>query len=414
MPAPTAQEIGVRLLRDIGVTSLDATSPANQPTPIEDGDTDDVAGVMTAAFQEMWEHMPAEGKQAEGGGWLNAPADVTVTVTLGSKTISALTTYAAWMLGCTIRIAGDDQDNALVSSTQLARPHAGTSGSKTATVFGDCILLDETIEHVISPLFLSNFGPLTMANSREEFMRLGQWPLGSFGSHYGNAWPYYLFTRKAVAAHPMSWIVEGAYDSSLDYLPRRIRFSPMPSAALSVGWISAMNPPRITAAMLATDSMVVTGTLSPDASGTYTRQGSYNGYPLYILEGTSDYFLFYHIGGTSLGYIIASVISAAAPATRFVPATAQTVAAGTYAAVSPSTGTATVKASTSATAVKLPIPNGRVESIYMGICRQRMTGLPQFKNEDAKPEIARQYKAAMDNLQNIRGGSGEMFAAYPR
>ena len=412
MSAPTAQEVGVRLLRDLGVTSLDPTSPANQPTPIEPGDTDDVAGVMTASFQEMWEHLPAEGKQQEGGGWLNAPTEVAVTVALGSRTISGLTTYAAWMLGCTIRIAGDEQDNALVSSTQLARPHAGTSGATTATVFGDCILLDETVEHVLSPVFLSNFGPLTMANSREEFMRLGQWPLGTFGSHYGNAWPYYLFTRKAVAAHPMSWIVEGAYDATLDYLPRRLRFSPMPSAALSVGWVSAVNPPRITAAMIGADTMIATGTLSPDATGTYLRSGDFGGYPLYVLAGASVHYL-YHNAAID-GYVLAATLSTAAVTNKWTPATVQLVAPGTYAAGGANTGTATVTASTGAAAVKLPIANGRVESLYMALCRQRLTGLPQFKNEDARAEIARQYRAAIESLQNIRGGSGEMTAVYPR
>ncbi len=45
-----------------------------------------------------------------------------------------------------------------------------------------------------------------------------------------------------------------------------------------------------------TDAVAVTGTLSPDATGTYTRQGSYGTYPLYVnfgSDGSDTFFLWY-------------------------------------------------------------------------------------------------------------------------
>ena len=58
--------------------------------------------------------------------------------------------------------------------------------------------------------------------------------------------PFYLYYRKPVA-RPWTWFIDAAYDQSLGYTQRRIRFSPMPDQAYSVAYIAGMNPPRVTA-----------------------------------------------------------------------------------------------------------------------------------------------------------------------
>jgi hypothetical protein len=41
------------------------------------------------------------------------------------------------------------------------------------------------------------------------------------------------------------------------------------------------------------DNLTVTGALTPDATGTYTPAGNFNGYPLWLLEGAPAYFCYY-------------------------------------------------------------------------------------------------------------------------
>ncbi len=324
MASPTKLEVGKRLLRDLGVMSLQPTVPGGQIVPIERGDVEDVAMVMSAGLQELWKHAPSDIKQKTGSLYLHAPVSVTLTATEGSTTVSAFTTWASWMEGCTIRIDGDDQDNEIESATSLGRHYIGTSGSaKSATVYADCAVLDETVQQVMEPLFVagpSGYWPLTMTNSHEQFARLANFPMvaDGLGRAVSFSSAFYLFTRKATANRPVVWIQDGQYDSAIAYVKRRVRFAPMPDQKNVVGCLFLMNPPRVI----------------PDD----------------LVEGNTDL---------------------------------------------------------------LPIVDGAVESIYLPLCRQMLTGLSTFKSEGAKPEIARAYKAAKNHLINSQGSIGDVWARYP-
>lgn len=245
MAGPTALDCAMRLLRDFGVTSLDPATPANQAYPIEDGDLDDIAGTMTEALQLIWDMGPSEMKEQPGSCYLHAPTQVTLTATQGSTVISGISGFQSWMLGCTIRINGDDQDNQLENQTTIGVAYAGTSGSGIgATVYGDCVQLDETVQNVIAPLCLPNQLPLIPADTYGDFIRIGGWPLvtGPDGSTVG--YPFFWFVRKIIA-RPITWFVQGYYDPTLDYLPRRIRFNPMPDQAYSASYVKGLVPIRI-------------------------------------------------------------------------------------------------------------------------------------------------------------------------
>ena len=85
---------------------------------------------------------------------------------------------------------------------------------------------------------------------------------------------------------------------------------------------------------------VVTGTLSPGATGTYIASGNYGGLPLYVLEGSPSYFLYYNIAAAS--YVIAGLLTDAALTNFWSPASPLTEPTGTYSPHGANTGTATV------------------------------------------------------------------------
>jgi hypothetical protein len=87
------------------------------------------------------------------------------------------------------------------------------------------------------------------------------------------------------------------------------------------------------------DSVVVTGTLSPNVVGTYIPCGLFNNYPLFILAGNPSTFLYRH--PIALTYVISRTLSTGAFADYWLGTPGLTDPTGTYAPQGANTGTAT-------------------------------------------------------------------------
>lgn len=87
------------------------------------------------------------------------------------------------------------------------------------------------------------------------------------------------------------------------------------------------------------ESVVVTGSLSPDVTGTYTPHGTFGSYDLYILEQNPSTFLYFNVAASS--YVIARLLTQAALTDYWTPAAPITEPTGTYVAHGANTGTAT-------------------------------------------------------------------------
>jgi hypothetical protein len=87
------------------------------------------------------------------------------------------------------------------------------------------------------------------------------------------------------------------------------------------------------------DGLLVTGTLSPDVTGVYTRNANYGNYPLFIKKGSPAYFVYYNISAAS--YVIAATLTDGALTDFWVPAVPITEASGIYLPQGANTGTAT-------------------------------------------------------------------------
>lgn len=83
----------------------------------------------------------------------------------------------------------------------------------------------------------------------------------------------------------------------------------------------------------------VTGTLSPNAVGTYTPHGNFGGLPFWVVEGATTYFLYYN--ATAAKYVLAASLTTGALTNYWVSASAVSPI-GTLAAVGANTGTATI------------------------------------------------------------------------
>ena len=113
-----------------------------------------VQAAMNAALQELYSKESPWVREDKIGEIVRPPASVTIAVTQYSKD-ATITGWESWMAGCTIVIDGHDVDNEIrgnAASTKLKIPFGGASGTKSATVYHDCITLDATVVLVVPPV----------------------------------------------------------------------------------------------------------------------------------------------------------------------------------------------------------------------------------------------------------------------
>jgi len=83
-----------------------------------------------------------------------APRTVNVTVTNGSATIAFATDPESTAIGSTIVFSGDAAHNRLLSLTRLQSPYQGTTGTVSATLYGNAYALPSVFETLGSALML--------------------------------------------------------------------------------------------------------------------------------------------------------------------------------------------------------------------------------------------------------------------
>jgi hypothetical protein len=419
MSSPTVQQIALRMLRYIGVTQFTPQAPGSELESLNPGDLEDVANAITGALQEIAALGPAEAREAPGYAVLHAPANITFTAANGSNVISGVSGWQSWMQGCTVRVSGDDQDNEILSQTRLARAYLGGTGSVGATVYGDTITLDDTVAKVIAPLWLPNQLPLHPAQNRREFMRLGGYPLITDTNGLAAGLPFYLYYRKPVS-RPWTWFIDAAYDASLGYTQRRIRFSPMPAQAYSVAYTAAMNPPRVTKADIVSPltTLQASGAAGGDtnANQTYTYAANFAGFRMFAGDTHPAYAIYYNPADNCYVVNNGLVATSLAAANHWASAVVNSPL-GTFNTVNSASGTVTITTTDAGNGAAdpgtvLPIPNAWVESILLPVALMRFSGCAAFKNTSALPEITRQYKAAVASLRDSRGQESVARARY--
>lgn len=233
----SAQWVALRMLRYLGVTSFDPKpdtggNPDDNRTYLAEGDLDDIAGILTAALQDIFEDGPASLSNVSTGGALFAPATVTLNVTQGVAATQIVAGWQDWMNGCSVLVAGDGFVNEWQNRTGLLRrPYLGlTAQGVQATVYCNAIELPRGVKNVLEPVSIAGGHDLHPCGDRAEFDRHGGCHLHSPAVHMG--WPHAYF-------------VETRYDETLPYLPVFLRVAPAPQAALPLTFRARLNPPVI-------------------------------------------------------------------------------------------------------------------------------------------------------------------------
>lgn len=134
-----------RLARDLSEKSLaDLTADVKQ----------ELLDAINGALQRLNALSPHESRIVPVSIPIAAPATVSVGVVNGSYDVT-VATFTADQCYRTIRIAGDDVDNAIVGTSTLFHPYSGTTGTVSATIYADAIAIPEPYSELVgNPLII--------------------------------------------------------------------------------------------------------------------------------------------------------------------------------------------------------------------------------------------------------------------
>lgn len=398
----TLQQLALRLLKHIGVTSLDAEDDANaiNQRGLVAGDLDDVAVAITAALQEITGEGPSALSEQRVAGVLRGPQVVELGVTQFTTNVGSFPDFDSRMIGCTVRLAGDEQDNEIVSETELLRPYMGVSGAVSATVYGDAFLLPSTVKNIMDPVNIPGLPDLSGVTTREEFEFANT---EDYRSHQRSN-DHSRYTAPKSSGRPCIWYCEPRLSAtgSLDFL---LRITPMPDQAYSITFRAKKKPPTITGANIADGGTYpdkVTVALADSfAAGDYYRvQGFPSAKPVYVKSGTEDTAMSLAHNGSGSWWIqpLGTDFPAFTAPDRWQLAGESPL--GTYEAQGAYGGAPIASGASGAT--DLGVPLDWHESILLPFALQRWTSHPAFGSDGNKlAEIGRQYRVAKELLQSF-------------
>lgn len=174
----------------------------------------------------------------------------TLNVTHGS-TSCTLNTLAAPSNGCTIVIAGDSAYNEIradpngeLGAYQLLVPYQGSTGTQSATVYGDSVTLDTAfVDHAIGATLLHDRRALAVLASRTDWLYAQtDWRGGDYGPAIVNSAPV---VRRQPTVPEAIWL-----DTYLDAstMPEyKVRVAPLPSGTWAVDLDIAIIPDQVEA-----------------------------------------------------------------------------------------------------------------------------------------------------------------------
>lgn len=350
---------------------------------------------------------------------VNAPANVTVTVTEGSKTFTPAS-WADWYEGCTIAIGGDEVDNEiryydpLAGTGTLRDTYQGTSGSKSATVYNDSLKLDEEVGEILAPVFWGSQHHLTAVAGMGEAIGLttGYRYYEDYGAdrqHYAGALPRNMLKLSASAGIPSFYWVENSWnENSLE--ERRIRLLPLPSSENRVLFNSKLQIPQYRMEdILHTAQGPVKMTVFNGTASTM---------PIATIGDANDVIKVFPVddfkanGRASFNLTIITPVGANSVQ---VWTSGYGLAAGEeYWMWYEDTGTNSPSPDELTEGTILKFPRRLIQSVLRKVAAEHLRQCPFFRNDAVLPEIERGYASALRLIENARPQSRSHITRVPR
>jgi hypothetical protein len=238
-----------RLARDLdanGFTALDADARL------------EILDAINGGLQTIHALAPHESKTTVASLYLAPPAALTLGVTQGSAAITGHE-FTADQLYCTIRLDGDGIDNQVISQTELLHPYAGPTGTVSATVHADAVIVPEPYDELVG-------NPWILETRRElQSIAPGALQMGYWGDH----------ARQRDIGEPRFYHLEPNARNQNPPAPSVIRFDTLPETSYRMQARFTIAPARVAFADL----------LSPESSELPMRSEYIEAYLLPVCRG---------------------------------------------------------------------------------------------------------------------------------
>lgn len=373
----------------LGADVVDQASSLNGIN-LSDADKAAIAIALTQGLQEIFGLGITAISEQRISEVLRVPTNVTFNAAQYSTAISGFATWATWMDGCTIQ-GGDEDDNELLSATELRRPFMGSTGAVNATVYADAVRLPSWVKNTMDPVETPRVFQLVAADNRQDFRFWNSPYIGDRAHMHHHSHASFYTSRNKTAGDPCAYFVEARYDPTTGSLPLYLRVNPMPAQPMPITFRVKRKPPVIVATDITGESLTVSGSLSPDATGRYDLIGTDDQSPpmnVYMRQGADVFQIRFEAGCWSINAIRGGTSWTKSPSSDPV---------GSYAPDLPSTGTATVTAS----GTDLVIPTDWHESILLPLAKKWLMSHPAFNNPSAAQNIMQQAMAARQILETF-------------
>lgn len=347
----------------------------------------------------------------EQGIYVNAPVTTTGVFTAGSRTFTPLAgTWAAWMEGCTIVVAGSP-DNQIMGydpvslDGTLRDPHTGATGTLATTVHHDSIQMDEIVSEVLYPVMWGADYELTEVGSAGEAAR--RWSGRDVSDYdYGVSRGGHQRTRhRALSAGTPAYVWVDNFWNDLNIQEKRMRLAPYPDVAERLLFNAKLEVPQFSVEDVIHNSngpvwMTATSGTAATIPIPYVAAGNVRIFPAGDFGGDAragdDYSM-------TSGNEVSSVIDITSKATNPTAGDKFLVWYEVAAA-----GTATAEGTL------LRFPNNLVDTVLKKVAAQHFRQSPWFKNRTVIPEIERGYTEARKILANAKPQNKNHLSRTPR
>ncbi len=175
----TGQDVVLDLLRYVGVTGFSAIGndqALNRPG-LDNDDIRRAIESINSALQTIQRWGPQNMKFGYRSAFFYAPVQVTLlSINQADKTATLNADPPPWILGCSIRMAGDNDVNRIdtVNGRALGflRGYTGVNSSNVlCTIYSDCSAISADVQSILEPVFRSRNRRMYPAQSLDEFYR---------------------------------------------------------------------------------------------------------------------------------------------------------------------------------------------------------------------------------------------------
>jgi hypothetical protein len=183
---------------------------------------------INGGLQALHALAPHESKATVASLHLAPPAALTLGVTQGSAAITGHE-FTADQLYCTIRLDGDGIDNQVISQTELLHPYAGPTGTVSATVHADAVIVPEPYDELVG-------NPWILETRRElQSIAPGALQMGYWGDH----------ARQRDIGEPRFYHLEPNARNQNPPAPSVIRFDTLPETGYRMQARFTLAPARV-------------------------------------------------------------------------------------------------------------------------------------------------------------------------